>query len=489
MRSLKVFRCLLLTLLTLVLSAQVVLADLSADIRQILSDKVLTRAVSGIQVVKLSDKSDGCQILYERNSHTPLATASNMKVITTSSALHTLTPDFRFQTVLLKQGNDLVIWGDGDPTLGDAELMDKYNVPQTTVYDDWIAQINKLGITRCENILVDDSIFDTEFLHPRWGKHQFERFGSELGGLNFNTNILDFDVQARKNGPVTWVTRPATNYVHITSNTCLPGRNRVILARSANSNDVALSGSVENRCAVGVTIHDPSLFAATVFADLLKSRRVAVTGEVKRDRTIRQRYAATTDTNARNQQWQVVFISKTPIEAVVNHCNKKSINLYAEALCKRQAVAATGTSGTWTSGTAVTANFLKQLGVPEAEFQLDDGSGLSRENYITANAMVRVLIHDYYSPAKGVFLKSLPIGGVDGTLGKRFDPSLHGRVFAKTGFIANVSALSGYIHARSGDWFAFSILMNDIPDFSNGLVKPLQDRIVKAIDNASVAEE
>ena len=129
--------------------------------------------------------------------------------------------------------------------------------------------------------------------------------------------------------------------------------------------------------------------------------------------------------------------------------------------------------------------FLKELGIPESDFRLDDGSGLSRENATTADAMVRVLMHNYFSSSKSAFLDSLPIGGVDGTLRKRFTGSLRGRVFAKTGFIANVSALSGYLKTRAGDWYAFSILMNDIPDLSNSSIKPLQDDIVEALDKAA----
>ncbi len=458
-------------------------ADLTGDIKRALSDKLLTRARIGVEIVKLSDRADSCRIVFQQNPHLLLMPASNMKVLTTSAALHVLTPQFRFRTMLVRHGNDLVLWGDGDPTLGDIELMDKIGWSQLAVFDDWADQLAKRNITSVANVVVDDSIFDTEFLHPRWAKHQFMSSGAQVGGLNFNTNLIEFLIRERRGGPATWTTRPATSYVHVLSDSCMAGQsNAVILAREPGTNDVQLKGTVEKACDVSLTIHDPPMYAGTVFTDLLKSRGIQVSGTTLRDGSTRQQYAKA-DPATKAQQWQVLCIFETPLPTAINRCNKDSMNLYAEAFCKR--LGATVGQGSWQNGTAVVGRFLKELGIPESDFRLDDGSGLSRENATTADAMVRVLMHNYFSSSKSAFLDSLPIGGVDGTLRKRFTGSLRGRVFAKTGFIANVSALSGYLKTRAGDWYAFSILMNDIPDLSNSSIKPLQDDIVEALDKAA----
>jgi D-alanyl-D-alanine carboxypeptidase/D-alanyl-D-alanine-endopeptidase (penicillin-binding protein 4) len=79
----------------------------------------------------------------------------------------------------------------------------------------------------------------------------------------------------------------------------------------------------------------------------------------------------------------------------------------------------------------------------------------------------------------------MSVAGTDGTLEKRFEGSdLRGRVFGKTGFVNKVSALSGYLHARDDQWYVFSILMNGIPAGSNSEVKPLQEQIIKALDQS-----
>jgi D-alanyl-D-alanine carboxypeptidase/D-alanyl-D-alanine-endopeptidase (penicillin-binding protein 4) len=462
------------------------LADLSGQIHQVLQDRLLAKAKVGVEIVRLGDKPDACQIIYEQNAAVPLAPASNMKLLTTAAALHSLRPEFRFTTSLMRHGNDLIIWGDGDPTLGDRQLMEEIGWPQTYVYDQWIEELKKLNITSVNNVIVYDGIFDNQFLHPRWTKHQFEPSGAEVAGLNFGANVLDIVVRETR-GPAAWSLKPPCTYARVVSNTCMPGSQNVLLGRTADTNDITLRGTVSKVCEVAVTVHDPAMYAGTMFADMIKATGVNVAGSVQRDLNVRQAYESTKP-EERAREWQVLCQFQTPLSRVLTRCNKESENMYAEALCKRMGAAFSPQGGSWAGGTSITAAFLKQLGVPDDQFKLDDGCGLSRDNRVTTNAMARVLMHYYYSPDKELFISTLPIGGVDGTLHKRFSDSLKGRVFAKTGFIANVSALSGYIHAHSDKWYAFSILMNGIPDLSNSSIKPLQEKILKALDESSAEE-
>jgi serine-type D-Ala-D-Ala carboxypeptidase/endopeptidase (penicillin-binding protein 4) len=124
--------------------------------------------------------------------------------------------------------------------------------------------------------------------------------------------------------------------------------------------------------------------------------------------------------------------------------------------------------------------------VSETEFKLDDGCGLSKLNVISPSAICRVLAHNFNSSSRQLFMDSLAVAGVDGTLDDRFKGSdLRKRVFGKSGYINNVSCLSGYLKSKSGDFYAFSILFNKIPDGSNSTMKPLQERIIKALDDSA----
>jgi D-alanyl-D-alanine carboxypeptidase/D-alanyl-D-alanine-endopeptidase (penicillin-binding protein 4) len=167
---------------------------------------------------------------------------------------------------------------------------------------------------------------------------------------------------------------------------------------------------------------------------------------------------------------------------VLKRANTNSINLYAESLCKRLGHETSRQPGSWENGTAANAAFLKSLGVDESEFKLDDGCGLSKQNRISADALARILTFNFHSANREVFRTSLGVAGVDGTMENRFrGTDLKGRVFAKSGFVNGVRALSGYLHTRDDQWYAFSILMNKVPETPE--IKTIQDRIVKAIDS------
>jgi D-alanyl-D-alanine carboxypeptidase/D-alanyl-D-alanine-endopeptidase (penicillin-binding protein 4) len=237
---------------------------------------------------------------------------------------------------------------------------------------------------------------------------------------------------------------------------------------------------------ISVPIHDPPLYVGTVLAETLKAGGIRITGKVSRDRTIRAEMLKPPAAPSTQPAVQVLAVFETPIENVISRANKDSINLYAECLCKRIGAAATGESGSTANGTAVMSDFVgNTVGIAGNEFKFDDGCGLSRDNGVSANAICRILEHDYLGPNRDAFVTSLAIGGVDGkTLKKRFNDDLKGRVFAKTGYIRGVSCLSGLAKSKDDQMFAFSILINDI--YTDDARK-LQDRIVKAIDQNSGA--
>ena len=115
------------------------------------------------------------------------------------------------------------------------------------------------------------------------------------------------------------------------------------------------------------------------------------------------------------------------------------------------------------SGKAALKGLLKTWGVPDDAYVAVDGSGLSRYNYVTAETMVTVLEHMYRDPRhRDALLATLPIAGRDGTMATRLRKThAEGNAVAKTGSIANVRALSGFVRTRDGEMLVFSILAND----------------------------
>jgi len=459
-------------------------ADLAGDVRAVLRDKYLTKAEVGVVIARLPDSaSPGAaaapEILFRHESDIPLMPASNLKLLTTSAFLDRFGPDFKFRTVLLMKESDLFLIGDGDPTLGDAEMLKKLGWDVDTVFKAWAESIKQKGVSSVRNVYLDDSVFDEVFLHPNWlSRYLGDRYAAQVGGVNLNANCIDFLVRATSPGePVAYTMNPDTRYATV-RNLAVTGEDKGVgVSRPPNKNDLTLRGEIAQSLGkpISVPIHDPPMFAATVLSETLARNGVAVTGQTTRDRGVRERYAA------EPQGWSVVAALDTKLATVLERANKDSMNLYAEALCKRLGREASGQSGSWANGTAAIADFLKRVGVAEDQFKLDDGSGLSRENAISPDAILKILAHNFQSPHRDAFISSLAVAGADGTFEKRFKNNLKGRVFGKSGYIAGVSALSGYVKTEDGKWFAFSILMNDITD--NVTAKTLQERIVAAIDD------
>jgi len=476
-------------LLALLAAVRPARAELAADIGQVLDDKLLARAAVGIDVVRMGKSADDSATVYRADPTLPLVPASNLKIVTTSAALERLGADFKFRTLLLYHDGNLVLVGDGDPTFGDAELLKKVGWDVDTVFKTWAAGLARKKLLAVHDLLVDDSVFDDEFLHPDWPADQTQkRYMAEIAGLNLNANCIDFYVRPAGFGRlVGFSTDPSTAYVTI-KNTCVAGGdNSVWLSRQPGTNDLVLRGAARsaNDVPVSVTVHDPPLYAVAVLAESLKAAGIAVTGQVKRDRTMRDAYLKAAGN--KDASWILLAVHETPLTSVIDRANKDSMNLYAECLCKRLGFARYG-QGTWRAGTAAVGDFLNSLQIPASQYTLDDGCGLSKNNAVSAHAIVAVLTHDYFSANSAVWMASLAVAGEDGTLAERFRGSdLRGRVIAKTGFVNGVSCLSGYLHAKDDNWYCFSILFNGIPEGSNSGAKILQERIVRAIDQHAQA--
>ena len=458
-------------------------ADLRSDVDGALGDRLLRKAAVGVEIVRLGTQPAEDASLYQRDPRVPLIPASNLKLLTTAAAVDRLGPDFKFRTSFLAGEHDVALVGSGDPSFGDAEFLRPVQWDVTTVFENWADHLAKRGITSVRNVIVDDGIFDEQFLHPNWPEDQIQkRYVAEVGGFNLNANVLEFGVRPTSFGETaTYVTMPQTQYVSVV-NTCVTSdENAIWLSRTIGTNEIILRGQTPRRAAqvnVAVTIHDPPMYAATVFAEVLRRKGVAVTGTVRRDRTL----AATRRAGGPGaDRWRVLAIHETPLKTVLERANKDSVNVYAESLCKRLGFETTGDSGSWANGTAALGEYLKRIGVPESEFKLDDGCGLSKLNGISAAAVTRILTANHHGPNRELYRASLAVGGVDGTLARRFRNSdLRGRVFAKSGFVNGVCALSGYLRTRDDQWYAFSILMNRVSALSE--MQAIQEKVVKAID-------
>lgn len=528
-----------LVLLLTLLPAFTALAQIStAPLRAQISKNLPKDATLAVSITALghAGRSAPARSLLTHRADAPMIPASNLKLLTTASAVDRLGGDFHFSTRLLARrladGTvEVAVVGDGDPSFGDAELFRKFDAwTPRSVFEIWAKRLSAAGITEIDRLVLDDSVFDEETVQPNWPENQLHRdYEAQVSGLSLNINCVDIYLQRGSSSRMNYRLDPPTAYVDV-ENSCVRGsKNAVWLSRASGANRIILNGqtNASRQGPMRVTIEDPTAYFGTVLAETFAEQGVAVR-ETVRDRTVRAvidgmplptesraqgddpsgdawddlagmagpDVDAETDvetdvtdlpaTSLDTTPWQLVAAHETPIATVLGRTNKDSVNLYAEALAKRMAFEATGRPGSWSAAEGEVKRYLESLGVDASPIVLDDGSGLSRLNRVTASAMTGVLAANFASENFDDFLASLSEAGADGTLQKRFRTSdrshLHGRVFGKTGYINNVSTFSGYLHGRDGQWYAFSVLVNDCSRDKIWQAKLLQENLILELD-------
>lgn len=464
-------------------------SDVSSRVRSAVLSSRLSGATVSFKIVEV----DTGATLASMSPETVLIPASNLKLLTSGAALLTLGRDFQFETRLIRSGDRLIIVGSGDPALADPELLSTMQMSVEAFIDLWIEDIVASGVKEFSELIVDDRIFDREFVHPTWEAGDLlYPYGAQVSGFNYFGNCLWFYAwPARQAGqPPTFRIEPDVSpFLRFTNAASTSGdpkaTNQIYVMRPLGSNDFSMRGTIRRAQAVPmkITVHDPPGLYGQMFANRLRKRGVKIG-------------AARTATDADPLPFTgepVGRAIRTPLSTVITRCNQDSDNLYAEALLKRVGHDVTDQPGSWTNGPAVIRLILsKHLG-PNAATQLRmaDGSGLSRENRITADLLASWLtLLGKHPQASDLFINSLAEAGTTGTLRKRFgNRNLTGQVRAKSGYISGVSCLSGYVISPAGRTVAFSILVNDLKQGEVSIAKTLHEEIVSIIDQYLAASD
>ena len=163
---------------------------------------------------------------------------------------------------------------------------------------------------------------------------------------------------------------------------------------------------------------------------------------------------------------------------VLKRSNTNSLNMAAECM-----LLAAG-DGTWAGSAALAEKtLLDDFGLAAGQVKIADGSGLSKNNRITPEAMTTLLTKVLSMKGSESFVASLAVSGTEGTLEKRMAGAAKGRVLAKTGYVAGVSCLSGYVLDNDGKpAYAFSVLVNKNVDLS--AARAFQDDVCGMLVNS-----
>ena len=407
------------------------------------------------------------EYLYKRNEDKLLIPASDLKLFTTAAGLITLGSDYRFKTNLYMNGfidgsilkGDIVVQGRGDPTISERF----YNGNMLKVYNDWADSLLNIGIDEITgNIVGDDNAFDDIGLGAGWSwDYESNWFAAPTSAISFNDNCVDVIVTVNKKTHQSEVTvAPDTKYVIILNKTVTVPKDSITSIetyREPGTNVITVFGTIRDNSdsiKTYVTVNNPTQYAMVVLKDVLKRKGIIIDG-----------YPIDVNDMASSPDYskmKLLFTQYSPqLKEIIKVTNKQSQNLYAEQLLKTIGLEIKG-YGTTANGLSVENKVFREMGINPDSYNIVDGSGLSRLNLVTPKQIVALLSYMYKSRHFIPYFNSLPIAGVDGTLGDRMqNTKAQGKIRAKPGFLEGVRNLSGYAFTGDNEPIAFSIIVNN----------------------------
>lgn len=425
---------------------------------------------AGVKIVSLVTN----KTLFEKNASKLFVPASNMKMLTTATALRKLGPNFHFPTKVYATSSvskktlkgDMFLKGFGDPFLVTERMWLLVN------------EIKNLPLDKIEgDLIVDGSYFGGGRKVASWkGYDGPEAYLAPLSALSFNFNTIAVHVSPgkRPGEPPVVVIDPATPYTRLEVSAVTKKksrRGRLVVNRhyKGGQDVVTVAGSLPlnvGRKTYYLNITHPLEYTGAVFKKMLGQAGVKVTGAVK---------VGTVPVGA----LELHEHKSLPFSDILQGLNKYSNNFIAEQIVRTLAAREFGAPGTTEKGVQLVQGYMKSLGYSETAFSIKDGSGLSRQNRLSPDQIISVLkdAHGDWSIFPE-FISAMAIMGLDGTVEDRMVRVNRAQTIrTKTGTLNHVSSLSGYFQTKDGEAFAFSILMNGLK-CSNGRAHRLQNSIL-----------
>lgn len=390
--------------------------------------------------------------LYAENAEAYFTPASTVKLLTTAAVLQHFGPDYRIQTRIYASGSPpilsrLHIAGRGDPSLTNEHLI---AIAQ---------QLQSQGVEVIEELVIEDSHFPPFGINGTWEYDDIHYFyGAAVNSLILNRNHFDLILEPQQiNEPVklTWNDDIGFQQWQIENNAVTAATDspyNVTIQGRLGQPQLYIRGELAQNTESdlwGIAYRDPTAYARDRLQKILTDTGIQV--EQTRIVTTPQ----LPDTTA-----QPLHITSPSLAVLIQNTNQPSDNLYAEALLYKLGVAFNFPT-TLDNSLQALQQTLTTLGVNPDSYSLQDGSGLSRQNLVSPEALVQTLIVMARSPYAAEYRDSLPIAGTSGTLRRRFlNTPLENQLRAKTGTLTGVSTLSGYLETRPYGRVAFSIMLN-----------------------------
>ncbi|MDB2657090.1 D-alanyl-D-alanine carboxypeptidase/D-alanyl-D-alanine-endopeptidase [Crocinitomicaceae bacterium] len=441
----------------------------------------MEHASVSIEIYDLDSKTT----VASHNTNLTLPTASTAKLFSTATALEILGPDYRAKTRLYVEGyvedgkliGNLWIRGSGDPSLGSKY----FNSPghELDFMKPWIDSLKSMGITSISGgVIGDGSEFGYEGAPDGWNWVDMGNYyGAGPSGLTIYDNLVRYTFTSGSTpGMVVKVKSiepevPGLIYHNYVKSSKRSGDNAYLYG-GPYAFDRFGSGTIPiNKSAFLVkgSLPDPELQCAHELTELLQSNGIDVMEEPHGCRSM-EVFSKSTDYDKRTL---VATHEGESLQAIIKETNHRSVNLFAEHMLNLIGYEETG-NGSTASGIGVFEKHWNAK-INTSGLHLNDGSGLSRSNAISAHHFVQFLEAMNTSSQKDAFRKSLPVAGESGTMKYVCrNTAGHGRIAAKSGSMTRIKSYSGYVDSKTGKHYAFAIIVNNYSGSSSSLKTKFQ---------------
>lgn len=409
---------------------------------------IIARPVSGV-----GNNTGVVQSLVKHNERVPFNPASVMKLVTSYTGLIQLGSDYRWQTGMFLNGElqgdtftgDVVIRGGGDPKLVIEDLQA------------WLASWRRAGLRVIRgDLILDESLYERmdPSMEPFDGDTS-QPYNVRPNPLMMNFKAVKFIVSSDSNGQVSVTTDPQLADVRIESRIQTvsgPCRYRAagLTVTDIAPDAVRLQGQISRSC--GETYAFSAALDHRPFVNaLIKATWKSAGGEWQGHFKQGQ---------AKGREWSVWNSPRSLID-VVRDINKFSNNVMTRQVLLQMGHASTKQQGTIERGRQAVEGILRARGLQFPELIIENGSGLSRIERISPESLSQLLIDANQASFATEFRESLPVVGVDGTMKARLSNSpVAGNAWIKTGSIAAVNSIAGYVRGKSGQMYAVAFIVN-----------------------------
>lgn len=374
---------------------------------------------------------------FELNPEVPMNPASIQKIVTLLPSLDTLGRDWEFKTQLYKDKNNYLYLKLGaDPYLTNKDLKNM------------IRALNERNIVTTKAFYIDDSILDSN----EWGEgwqwdDDLSPLMPKFGSYNLDSNLITIDICPTAKGAPADITTDIFYPTAFMNNILTGDTNEIRLSRRnyISPDMINADGTVSYDTRIQIPVNYPRRYFVIRLEEILRNQKIAYYGDFTRIKT--------------PQNLTLIAEVKHPIEPATAEILKKSNNMMAETVFKLAGGKYAKETGSVGSAVEMLDAYYKKLGISTDNIKIVDGSGVSKNNLLTADFVTQVLAKESQNPDFDYFKSNMASPG-EGTLVDRmlyFKENLK----AKTGTLSDVSSIAGYITAKSGKSYAFCIITSD----------------------------